>query len=87
MTSRTIRLDDDVYERLRAHKRPEETYSEAVDRLLGSSSLLDLVGIYSEADVEAIERTLDEKEARDRDRRQQELDRAERSSIRRFCTT
>lgn len=54
MGSTTIRLDEDVYERLRAVKRDDESFSEAVDRLLGGGSLLDLVGLWSEETVEEV---------------------------------
>jgi hypothetical protein len=43
MGTRNVRLDEDVYERVAAHKRDDETFSEAVDRLLRDVSLLDLV--------------------------------------------
>ncbi|WP_331234987.1 antitoxin VapB family protein [Natronorarus salvus] len=76
MGSKTVRLDDDVYERLRAHKRDDETFSEAVDRLLGEHSLLDLVGIYSEEEVEEVESALVEKERRDAARRRESFDRS-----------
>jgi len=76
MGSKTVRLDDDVYERLRAHKRDDETFSEAVDRLLGEQSLLDLVGIYSEEDVEQVESALAEKERRDAETRRESFDRS-----------
>ena len=42
--TKTIRLDEDVYERLKSEKRDDETFSEAVDRLIGDWSLLDLAG-------------------------------------------
>lgn len=63
MPSTTIRLDEAVYERLKAAKRPDETFSEAVDRLLSGRSLLDLVGLWSEAEVETVRATLDEVDA------------------------
>lgn len=63
MGTKTIRLDDDVYERVRAHKRDDETFSEAIDRLIGGASLLDLVGTASEQEAaemrEAIDRSRD----------------------------
>lgn len=59
MMSTTIRLDDDVYERLKAAKRDDETFSEAVERLLAGRSLLDLVGLWSAAETEEIRETLD----------------------------
>ena len=54
-----------MYERLAAHKRDDETYSEAVDRLLGDGSLLDLVGIYSKDEVEEVEVALKESKEHD----------------------
>ena len=43
MGTRNVRLDEDVYERVAAHKRDDETFSDAVERLLRDVSLLDLV--------------------------------------------
>ena len=37
-----MRLEEDVYERVKAHKRDAETFSEAVKRLIRDVSLLDL---------------------------------------------
>lgn len=44
MATKTIRLEEGVYERLKTEKRDEETFSEAVERLVDGSSLLDLAG-------------------------------------------
>ena len=41
MGTKNVRLDEDVYERVKAAKRPDETFSEAVDRLIGGYSLVD----------------------------------------------
>lgn len=59
MAAKTIRLDEDVYERLRAEKRDDETFSEAVERLLGRGSLLDLVGLWSDEAVEDAREAID----------------------------
>lgn len=58
MGSTTIRLSDDVYERLRALKREDETFSEAVDRLLRGGSLVDLAGLWSPDTVEEVRTVL-----------------------------
>jgi predicted CopG family antitoxin len=50
--TRSIRLEEDVYERIEAHKRDDETFSEAIDRLTSDYSLLDFAGGYSEDDAE-----------------------------------
>jgi len=53
MPTKSVRLDEDVYERIKSEKRPDETFSEAIDRLTGGASLLDLVGILSDEDAAA----------------------------------
>ncbi len=52
MGTRMVRLDDDVYERVKAHKREDETFSEAIDRLIGGPSLRTLTGILSDEAAE-----------------------------------
>ena len=59
MPTKTIRLDEDVYERLRAVKREDETFSEAVDRLLGGGYLLDLIGLWDGTDTGDVRDVLD----------------------------
>lgn len=63
MPSRTVRLEEDVYERLKAAKRDDETFSEAVDRLLGGGSLVDLVGLWEPADIAELRVALAEADA------------------------
>jgi predicted CopG family antitoxin len=59
MPTKTIRLDEDVYERLRAVKREDETFSEAVDRLLGGGSLVDLIGLWDGTETGDVRDVLD----------------------------
>lgn len=49
--SHQIRLADDVYGRLKAHKRDDESFSDAVERLIGDRSLRDLRGIFGTEQV------------------------------------
>ncbi|MCX2818680.1 hypothetical protein EGH25_04860 [Haladaptatus sp. F3-133] len=63
--SKTIRLDEDVYEGLTERKRDNETYSEAVERLIGGRSVLGLAGILSDEEAEELEEVLDEVDERD----------------------
>lgn len=44
MGTRTVRLNEDVYERVEAHKQDEETFSETIGRLIGGYSLMDFAG-------------------------------------------
>lgn len=53
MGTKTIRLEEDVYERIKSEKRDDETFSETVERLISDSSLLDLVGILSDEEAGA----------------------------------
>ena len=60
MGTKSIRLDEDVYERVKAHKREDETFSDAVARLIEDVSLLDLADEGEEYDAE---RAAEQKEA------------------------
>ncbi|MFB6270603.1 MAG: antitoxin VapB family protein [Halobacterium sp.] len=41
MGTKQIRVDEDVYERLEAHKREGESFSDVIDRLTSDYTLLD----------------------------------------------
>ena len=68
--SKSIRLSEDAYERLAAHKRDDETFSDVVLRLAGERSLLELAGILSDEEAEALRDAVAER----RDRRREELE-------------
>jgi len=64
MGTRMVRIDESVYERIEAHKRDDETFSEAIERLLASPSLLSLAGILEdEDDAAAFEAAIDDADA------------------------
>ena len=48
MGTTTVRLDDEIYERIKVESKDTETYSETIERLIGGVSLLDLAGNLSE---------------------------------------
>lgn len=54
MSSKTVRLKSSVYDRLQAYKRSDESFSEAVDRLLddAQSNWQSSVGTMSDEDAE-----------------------------------
>lgn len=68
--SKSIRLSEEAYERLAAHKREDETFSEVVLRLAGERSLLELAGILSDQEANALRDAVDER----RERRAEELE-------------
>jgi predicted CopG family antitoxin len=65
MGTKTVRLDEDVYERVRSQKREDETFSEAIDRLTGGSSLLDLEGTLNDEEAEDVREAIEESRAAD----------------------
>lgn len=80
MGTRTVRLDDELYDRIKDENEDTETYSETIERLIGDVSLLDLAGNLS--DEEATEaknaiqqsREVGAKKAREIGRRREDQD-------------
>jgi predicted CopG family antitoxin len=59
MGTKSVRLDDDVYEYIEAHKRDDETFSDAVARLTRRSSITELAGLLDSGDVDAMRDAID----------------------------
>lgn len=61
VATKSVRIDEDLYRRIEAHKRDDETFSEAIDRLIDGWSLLDLADTLdsetADAHREAIEKS------------------------------
>jgi predicted CopG family antitoxin len=69
MGTKNVRLDEDVYERIKSQKREDGTFSEAIDRLTNDYTLLDFAAEFAdedgtqwEADRALIESTEDEED-------------------------
>lgn len=60
MGTKTVRLREDVYERIRSRKREDETFSEAIDRLTGNTSLLELEGTLSDEEADEVRAAVEE---------------------------
>lgn len=60
MGTKSVRLSEEVYHRIEAHKREDETFSEAIDRLIDDWSLLELAGSYTEEQAERHRELLEE---------------------------
>jgi len=69
MGTRTIAVSDEVYNQLKALKRPDESFTDLLRRLAGKPSLLQLVGVLSKDQVAALRQTVAEGRARSRARR------------------
>jgi predicted CopG family antitoxin len=63
MATKSVRIDEDLYRRIEAHKRDDETFSEAIDRLIDGWSLLDLADTLEPAEADAHRAAIDASEA------------------------
>ena len=60
MGTRTIRVRDEVYERLKARKRPNESFSDLLDRLTNRDEAFERgFGALADVDFESTLETLD----------------------------
>lgn len=67
MGTKTISLADDAYEKLKAHKREGESFSDVVRRLTGEVSISEYHGVLDDETADELERVLNERrEARSR---------------------
>jgi predicted CopG family antitoxin len=65
--SHQIRVEDHVYERLKANKRDDESFSDAVERLIGSRSLRELREVFDDEQVAEMREAIDTADEQDRD--------------------
>jgi len=65
MGTKSVRLEEDVYERVKAHKRENETISEAIDRLIGTPSLHELGGVLDGDQVDKMRKTIEDADEED----------------------
>lgn len=75
--SRQIRLEDDVYERIKANKRENESFSEVVERLIGGRSLRDLRGVFDEDQMTEMRDAIEAADQDDRDEVREVAERVE----------
>lgn len=65
---RNVRLTESAYGQLKRRKREGESFSDTVERIAGERSLLDLVGILTEEEGEAVRDAIKERDDASRDR-------------------
>jgi predicted CopG family antitoxin len=68
MGTKTIRLDDEAYERIAERKREGESFSDVVKRIAGERSLLELAGVLTDEEAETMRETIDARRERSRER-------------------
>lgn len=65
--SHQVRLEDHVYERIKANKHDDESFSEAVERLIGGRSLRDLRGVFDGEQVTEMREAIEAADRKDRE--------------------
>jgi len=73
MGTKTISLADDAYEKLKAHKREGESFSDVVRRLAGGATLAEYHGVLAEETAADLEHSIED--------RRQELTETHRSRV------
>ena len=65
--SHQVRLEDHVYERIKSNKRNDESFSDAVERLIGGHSLRDLRDVFDDEQVAEMREAIDAVDQEDRE--------------------
>lgn len=60
MGTKNISISDGAYERLAAMKRPNESFTDVINRLTGRRSIMELVGVLSKEEAREIKKTVKE---------------------------
>ena len=68
MPTRTISITEEAYERLKVRKENNESFTDVINRITGKRSLLELVGILSNAEAEKLEKHIKERRKASRER-------------------
>lgn len=67
MGTKTVRLERGVYERVKERKREDETFSEAIERIMSDYTLMDFAGDTSDEGVAEMDAAFDRLETRGED--------------------
>ncbi|MFB6253211.1 MAG: antitoxin VapB family protein [Halobacteriaceae archaeon] len=78
MPTKTISLDEEAYERLKAHKREGESFSDVVKRLAGERSWREVAGILSNEEATELEDAIEEGRNHSRERSDRILEHLEK---------
>ena len=73
MATKTISLDEEAYERLKAHKRDGESFADVVKRIAGERSGTEVAGVLSDEEAEELEDAIEKGRDRSRERLSSDL--------------
>ncbi|MDL0121100.1 antitoxin VapB family protein [Halobacterium salinarum] len=65
--SHHVRIDDHVYERIKANKCDDESFSDAIERLIGGRSLRDLRDGFDDDQIEVMRDAIEAADREDRE--------------------
>lgn len=68
MSTKTLTITEDAYERLAKYKMGSESFSEVIVKRFPRHSLLELAGIFSHEEVDKIRKSIVESRRRSRER-------------------
>ncbi len=60
MGTKNISISDEAYERLRAIKKPSESFTDVINRLTGRRSMVELAGVLSKEEAGEMKRIVKE---------------------------
>ena len=75
--SHQVRLEDHLYERIKANKRDDESFSDAIERLIGGRSLRDLRDVFDDDQVAEMRDAIEAADQEDREAVQEVAERFE----------
>ena len=68
MGSKNISIPEDVYEKLREERKPDESFGEAIDRLLGRQQLSEFWGVWNDETTDRARAAIEAGRERNADR-------------------
>lgn len=68
MGTKTVSLDEEAYEHLKARKRDDESFSQVVKRLAGERSWQEVAGILADEEADALVETIESGRVQSRQR-------------------
>lgn len=75
--SQQIRIDDHLYERIKSEKRDDETFSDAIERLIETRSFRDLRDVFDDEQVSGMRAAVESADEADHEAVREVADRFE----------